>query len=218
MSRPLRTVIALIFVCSLVPEVLAQSGRASGAVRDSDDRPVRGATIRAIHPEVDWHVVSTSDSRGNWAMLGLQPGTYTFVVEAPGFVPVQGAATIRTTTTDRIVFRLQREPGPPAGALPSNIQAQIAAATMLRDEGRIDEAIAAFETIRNRHPKLTAVNFVIAAAYRRKAAVEPEPRAKRAALGGAADGYNRILEADPLNDRARGELALVEAEMAALQH
>ena len=59
-------------------------------------------------------------------MVGLRFGIYTFVVDAPGFVPQQGEGMVRTATMSPIVFTLEREPGLIPGALPSNIQAQIA--------------------------------------------------------------------------------------------
>jgi hypothetical protein len=42
---------------------------------------------------------------------------------------------------------MMRESPPPPGALAANIQAQIAAANMLRDQGRIDQAIGVYEQI-----------------------------------------------------------------------
>lgn len=201
--------------CLSVP-AYAQSARATGVVRDPDGRPIQGATIRAVFPDASSRmVISTSDSKGRWSMLGLRVGTHTFVVDAPGFVPVQGLALVRTSSTEPLIFTLSREPGLPTAKLPSNIQAQIAAANQLRDQGRIDQAIAAYLEIRAKHSSLSAMNLVIGAAYRRKAALETDATARRIAFDRAIDSYNDMLKTDPGNTRAQAELASTRAEKAA---
>ena len=84
-------------------------------------------------------------------MLGLHVGTYTFVVDAPGFFPVRSSALVRTTSSSPLVFTLSREPGLRSEELPSNIQSQIAAANVLRDQGRFDQAITTYQEIRAKH-------------------------------------------------------------------
>ena len=173
-----------------------------------------GATIRAIHPDMPRQVISTSDSKGRWVMLGLRVGTYTFVVAAPGFIPFTGEALVRTAAAAPLIFTLVQEPGPMPGALAANIQAQIGAANYLRDQGRIDQAIRAYEDIRARHSTLTSLNLVIAATYRRKAALESDTSARRAALQRAIECYTEMLKTDPDNEHAKVELASTRAEAA----
>ena len=147
-------------------------------------------------------------------MIGLRIGTYTFVVDAPGFVPIQDEALVRTAVTTPLVFTLSPEPGLTPGALPSNIQAQIAAANMLRDQGRIDQALTTYEQIRAKHSSLTTLNLVIAATYRQKAALESDPAARQAAFDRAIASYSEMLKVDPDNDYAKTELAAARAEAA----
>lgn len=212
--RRLRIIVAVISAVWLAAPAWAQSAKAEGAVRDAEGQAIKGATIRAIHPDMSRQVISTSDSKGRWAMLGLRVGTYTFVVDAPGFIPMQRAALVRTTTGTPLIVTLTREPGTTTGALPSNIQAQIAAANMLRDQGRIDQAIGAYQEIRAKQPTLTSLNLVIAASYRRKAALEPDSAARRAALERAIECYTEMLKTDPDNAHATAELASTRAEAA----
>jgi tetratricopeptide (TPR) repeat protein len=115
-----------------------------------------------------------------------------------------------------IVFTLEREPGLTPGALPSNIQAQIAAANMMRDQGRLDQAISTYQEIRTRYASLTSLNLVIGAAYRKKAALETDPAARRAALERAIESYTQLLKSDPEDQRAKTELASTQAEAAAI--
>jgi hypothetical protein len=217
MFRRLRIIVAVISVVWLAGPASAQTARATGTVRDLDGKPIKGATIRASNPELQPRLgIATSDSKGRWAMIGLRTGTYTFIVDAPGFVPIQDEAMVRTAVSPPLVFTLTPEPGLVPGALPSNIQAQIAAAHMLRDQGRIDQAISTYEQIRAKNSSLTSLNLVIGATYRRKAALESDPVARRAALDRAIESYAEMLKAEPDNEHAKTELAAARAEAAAV--
>jgi len=215
--RNLRNIVVVLSAMGFAAPVYAQAARATGSVRDESGKPIKGATIRAFNPEFGPRVsISTSDSKGRWGMVGLRVGTYTFVVDAPGFVAQKGEGIVRTGSTPPIAFTLEREPGLTPGALPSNIQAQIAAANMLRDQGRIDQAITTYQEIRTRYSNLTSLNLVIGAAYRKKAALEADPSARRAALDRAIESYTLLLKSDPEDPRAKAELASTQAEAAAI--
>jgi tetratricopeptide (TPR) repeat protein len=212
------TLAAIGFIATgLAAPVSAQSARAIGIVRDTDNKPIKGATIRATNPDaIPSQVVSTSDDRGRWAMIGLRTGTWTFTVEAPGFVTAEAPAGVRVAATPPMTFTLARDPGPIPGALPTNIQAQLSAAQMMRDQGRLDQAITAYRDIRNKNPKLTTLNLVIGDTYRKKAAQESDPTTRRSALELAIESYTEALKADAANERARTELESARAEAAAL--
>ena len=217
MVRSLRSIVVVLAALWFATPAFAQAARATGTVRDEAGKPIKGATIRAFNPEFGPRVmISTSDSKGRWGMVGLRVGTYRFVVDAPGFVPQQGEGIVRTSTTPPIAFRLEREPGLTPGVLPSNIQAQIAAANMMRDQGRLDQAISTYQEIRTRYANLTSLNLVIGAAYRRKAALETDPAVRRLALERAIESYTQLLKSDPEDPRAKAELASTQAEAAAI--
>lgn len=217
MVRCLRVVIVVVSAVWLAVPASAQTARATGTVRDIDGKPIKGATIRAANPDLQPRVgIATSDSKGRWAMIGLRIGVFNFVVDAPGFVAIQAEAMVRTAATPPLDFVLTPEPGLTPGALPSNIQAQIAAANMLREQGRIDQAITTYEQIRAKHASLTTLNLVIAATYRRKAALESDPVARRAALDRAIESYTEMLKVEPDNEHAKTELAAARAEAAAV--
>ena len=217
MVRLLRSFVILISMIGLATTAGAQTARATGSVRDSAGKPIKGATIRAFNPEFGPRsVISTSDAKGRWAMLGLRVGTYTFVVDAPGYIPLQGQGAVRSGAAPPIEFALEREPGLTPGFLPSNIQAQIAAANMMRDQGRLDQAISAYQDIRTRYAYLTSINLVMGAAYRRKAALESDTTARRAALDRAIECYTELLKANPEDQHAKAELASAQAEASAL--
>jgi tetratricopeptide (TPR) repeat protein len=220
MVRRLRSIVVVAASAVLFAgQAYAQNStaRAVGVVRDEAGKPIKGATIRAFNPEFSPRsFISTSDSKGRWGMVGLRVGTYTFVVDAPGFVPMRGDGLVRTGSTAPINFVLPREPGLTPGALPSNIQAQITAANMMRDQGRLDQAISVYQDIRTRYANLTSLNLVIGATYRRKAALEADASTRRAALDRAIECYTDLLKANPDDERAKAELAATQAEASAI--
>jgi hypothetical protein len=205
--------VAAVALVSLATPAVAQTARAMGSVRDVDGRPLKGATIRASNPDAyPPQITSVTDDKGRFAMIGLRTGMWRFVVESPGYLPVEASAAMRVAGVPPLVFTLARDPGPIPDALAKNIQQQLVAANTLRDEGRLDQAIAAYRDIRNRNPKLTSLNFAMAGAYRKKAALEGDPAARRALLDLAIASYTELLEAGVANERARSELESTRVE------
>jgi hypothetical protein len=216
MTRRVRLTLTLCALLAVAASASAQTARAGGTVKDSDGKAIKGAIIRATNPDaVPPQIVSAADDKGRWAMLGMRIGTYTFRVEAPGYLPVQADAPVRTAASAPIQFTLARDPGPIPGALPSNIQAQLSAANMLRDQGRLDQAINAYHDIRAKNPKLTSLSLVMAGVYRTMATQQTDPAARRSLLARAIDSYGEVLKVDAGNARAQAELASTRAEVAA---
>jgi hypothetical protein len=210
MPRPRAVVLACVALVTawLAAPALAQSARAGGTVRDSSGKPIKGATVIATNPDAfPSELTSATDDKGRWAMIGLRSGAWTFVVQAPGFVTAQAPAAVRAGGTPPLVFTLARDPGPAPNALERDIAQQLQAAATQRDQGRLDQALASYQDIRTKNPKLTAVHLVMADVYRRKAAQESDPAAKQALIAQAADAYNEVLKVDASNARARAELA-----------
>ncbi len=211
--RRLQVAVTTLFILSLAAPIAAQTARAQGTVRDTAGRAIRGATVRAMNPDASpREIASTTDNRGRWAMIGLRTGSWTFVVEAPGFAPLEASMPVRTASSPPMTFTLEPDPSTIPGALDRNIMQQTTQAAALHDEGRYDQALAAYEQIRARNPKLTSVNLVIGSLYRQKAAKEPDTASRTALFDRAIDAYTTLLDAEPANARARRELELTRAE------
>jgi hypothetical protein len=207
----------LVSSCLAALPAAAQTGRAIGEVRDTAGHAIRGAIVRATNPQGHpAQITSSTDAKGRWAMIGLSSGAWHFEVEAPGFFSVGSDLPVRVAGTPPLTFTLTRDPGPIPGALDKKIDEQLKDANALRDQGRLDQAIAAYQDIRIKNPKLTAINLVIGDAYRRKAAQEKDPAARRALLEIAANTYGELLKADGDNERAKLELESTRNEAAGL--
>ncbi len=200
------------FVAGLAGGASAQSGRAMGTVKDQAGKAIKGATVRAVNPDASpSQFASATDDKGRWAMIGLRSGSWRFIVEAPGYLTVESNIPVRVAAAPPLGFTLVRDPGPVPNAVDRNIEQLIQDAAALRDQGRFDQAIAAYQDIRSRNPGLTSVNLVIGDLYRRKAAQETDPAARQTLLRQALDAYDTLLKTDATNERALAESAAVRA-------
>lgn len=215
----LHLLVAAVVTAWLAVPAAAQTGRVQGMVRDENGRPIKGAVIKATHPEAfPREITATTDEKGRFAMLGMRIGTnWRFVAEAPGFLPTEGVARPRTAMLP-MVFTLARDPDSIPGAVARDIQKQLSAANALRDEGRYDEALAAYHSIQAKNPKLTTINLVLAGVYRDQAQHAPDAAARQALLQKAMAAYEQVLKGEPGHERVKLELAAVAAALAQLTH
>jgi hypothetical protein len=212
-----RLVVSVILGVFLSSAAFAQSARATGTVRDTNGRPIKGATVRATNRDArPSQITSTTDDKGRWAMIGLRTGTWTFRVEAPGFVSVEAPAGVRVATTPPMAFTLARDPGPIPGALDKNVIQLVTAANALRDRGQFDQALTAYQQIRDQNPKLTSVSFVMAGVYRQQAAGTTDAEARRALLDRAITAYTQLLSDEATSTRAKEEIESTRTELQAL--
>ena len=210
--------LAVVITVVFAAHANAQSGRVQGVVRDVNGQPIRGAVIKATHPDaVPRELTAATDEDGRFAMIGLRVGTsWHFTTEAPGYYAVSVDAPVRSNVTLPLQFTLARDPGPIPGALVRDIQEQLTAANALRDQGRLDQAIAAYQAIQTRNSKLTSIGLVLGDTLRQRAATENNATARQTFLERAAASYQDVLKADTSNARAKTELEAVTADLKRL--
>jgi hypothetical protein len=212
-----RLVVGVLLTVVLSSPVLAQSARATGTVRDQNGRAIKGAIIRAVNRDArPAEITSTTDDKGRWAMIGLRTGTWTFTVEAPGFIKVEAPAPVRVAGTPPMAFTLARAPEPIPGALDKNVIQLVTNANSLRDRGQFDQALTAYQQIREQNPKLTSISFVVAGVYRQQASTTTDPSARRALLDRAITTYSQLLDDEAMSPRAKVELESTRSELQAL--
>jgi tetratricopeptide (TPR) repeat protein len=217
MRRASLALATVIVMCLAVP-ALAQTARASGTVKDTAGKSMKGATVKATNKDAyPSQITSTTDEKGRWAMIGLRTGTWTFLVEAPGFARQEAQWPVRVAGTVPMHFVLARDLGPIPGALTKNIQQQLAAANAMRDKGQLDQALVAYEQIRDQNPKLTTVSLVVGNVYRKKASLEADPAAKRALFDRAIESYTAMLADESASARAKAEIESTRTEAAAIR-
>src|SRR4051812_48272516 len=123
MPQRLRSVAITAFaVLSFAAPAAAQTGRATGIVRDQAGKPIRGAIVRADNPAAyPPKVTSSSDDRGRWAMIGLASGEWRVTAEGPGYIAQSTSALLRSAAPPRPSFLLPPHPRPIPGAPRKNI-------------------------------------------------------------------------------------------------
>jgi hypothetical protein len=191
-----------------------QSGAIQGRVTDTEGHPIKGATITASNPngKPSEHT-ATTDDKGRFGIIGMTGGAWTFIAEAPGFIGQRARANIRSTSTGngQLAFDLPRAPGPLPGALGRQIATDIATANELRQTGRVDQALAAYEDIISKNPTLTMVHLVIGDMYCMKAEREGSPAMRQPLYDRAIASYQQVLKTDPDNASAKTALERTEA-------
>jgi hypothetical protein len=211
--RAIHLIVAAFMIAVVAAPAAAQTGRATGLVVDVDGRPIKGAIVRATNPQAAHSAItSTTDDRGRFGMIGLRAGVWSFAVEAPGYISMEGTSPIRQGTPGPPMrFVLQRSPEPVPGALSRDITDDLADAQALRAQGRYDQALSAYQEIQDQHPKLTSLHLVIAGVYRQKAEAEQDAASRRVLFDRAIAAYGELLRVDTDNSRARLELGATHA-------
>ncbi len=206
----LLTAVGAVFVAGalLAGEAVAQPGRVGGLVRDEDGQPLKGATVLAENPNFGTtSFTATTDERGRFSMIGLRPGQWKFVAQAPGHSATVFEMPVRSAGASNppITFTLRKAGiimGPLGNVPARDLQGDLNAADALYDQQKWDEAIAAYRAIGAKASALSIVNLQVGAAYRGK---KDYPSALAA--------YNELLKVDPGNEKAKIAIAKTQIEM-----
>ncbi len=167
---------AAVSAIALAVPASAQTSRISGVVRDETGATIRGTIVRAETGGgrtfgAPLTLTTASDDRGRFVFVVSRSGEWRLTFEAPGFETMTLPIPVRLTgPAPNLDIKLERRESPEAfGALAGidskSLSAQLAAAAVLYDEGRHDQAIAAYREIKARAPALTMVNVQIGNSY-----------------------------------------------------
>jgi tetratricopeptide (TPR) repeat protein len=198
-SKPfLQAMAAALVLCSSAP-LLAQSSRISGVVRDETGSPIRGAIVRGEMQGVAMTLTAATDDRGRFIFVISRSGDWILTFEAPGFSPTSVPASVRLgSAPPNLDVKLDRRENPEASGVLAGIDskvltAQLAAAAAMIDDGRYDQAIAAYRDIRTKAPSLTLVNLQLGNAYLLKKSYPDAEAAFQEILKFSADDANGLF-------------------------
>jgi len=197
--------LAAVLLVTLASSVSAQTARVTGIVKDDHGDAIKGATIILENPDASpSSFTSSTDDKGRFGVIGLKSGVWQMRASAPGYASDGGEMNVRGGANPAVAFTLQKLIVPPSAlgsTAPKDIQAALASADALYNNGKWDEAIAAYGVILQKAPSLSVINLQIAAAYRNKKAYDS-----------ALATYNLLLKADPNNDKAKVGIAMTNLE------
>ena len=196
-----RPVLAFVVACcAVVTDVqpsAAQSlvGRLTGSVKTLGGQPVKAATIHALNPStIPNEFTTTSDQKGEWAILGLRGGLWEITASAPGFESSTVAVRVAVSMNNpKVEFVLVGTPvkGAMDGVDTKKLQASLSAAESLMAEEKWDEAAAEYRNILAIAPALDTVNLALGRALLLKKD-----------YAGATAAYGEVLKKDARNQKA----------------
>lgn len=193
--------LAVAFAIGMAMPASAQN-RIGGVVRDETGSTIRGATVRAetggtATTAAPVTLTTATDDRGRFVFVVIRSGDWRLTIEAPGFDAQTIPLSVRLGgPAPNLDVKLDRRESPEAfGALAGvdskSLSAQLAAAAALYDEGRHDQAIAAYREIKVRAPALSLANVQIGNSYLAKKS-----------YADAEAAYQEALKTDPADSNA----------------
>jgi tetratricopeptide (TPR) repeat protein len=213
----LKHALAAAMALSLAAPALAQTNRIGGVVRDETGATIRGATVRAetggsASSAAPVSLTTATDDRGRFVFVVIRSGEWRLTFEAPGFDAQTIPLSVRLGgAAPNLDVKLDRRESPEAfGALAGvdskSLSSQLAAAAVLYDEGRHDQAIAAYREIKARAPALSLVNVQIGNSLVAKKSYAEAEAAYQDALKSDAADPNALLAMGMLRE-AQGNAA-----------
>jgi tetratricopeptide (TPR) repeat protein len=204
---------ALVFSVSAA----AQTNRIGGVVRDETGATIRGATVRAEmggpgSNAAPVTLTTATDARGRFVFVVTRSGEWRLTFDAPGFQAQTIPLGVRLGgAAPNLDIKLERRESPEAfGALAGvdskSLSAQLVAAAALYDEGRHDQAIAAYREIKAKAPALSLVNFQIGNSYLAKKSYSEAEAAFEEVLKADAEDPNGLFAMGTLRE-AQGNTA-----------
>jgi tetratricopeptide (TPR) repeat protein len=170
-------------------------GRLAGTVKNLAGQSVKAATIRAVNPTaIPNDFTTTSNEKGEWAILGVRGGLWEVTASAPGFESSTVAVRVNLSMDNpKVQFVLVGTPikGAMDGVDTKKLQASLSAAESLMAEEKWDEAAAEYRNILAMAPALDTVNLALGRALLLKKD-----------YAGASAAYSNVLKNDARNQKA----------------
>jgi tetratricopeptide (TPR) repeat protein len=162
---------ALVVLASfLASSAFAQTGMARGKVFDDKGQPLAGAKVLwEFQGGMTRKGEVTTNKKGEFVQVGLQPGMYRFTANAEGFQPQY--AEVRVSLGDpTVVPEFQMTPKTAAeekAADPglSALKAGVDQAIALAQAGKTDEALAAYADLAAKNPNVHQIPFNMGLIY-----------------------------------------------------
>ncbi len=211
-----KRVVAVACLCLLPGLGWAQSiSRIAGVVRDETGAPVRGVIVRAeigAPNTAPLSLTAATDDRGRFIFVVARSGEWRLTFDAPGFETMALAAPVRLgSTPPTLDIKLERREAPEltgamAGVDARQLSTQLASAAALLDQGKYEQAIAAYREIKGRAPALTLVSLQIGNAYFAQGAYAEAEAAYQETLKANAEEPNGLFAMGRLRE-AQGNAA-----------
>jgi Flp pilus assembly protein TadD len=194
---------AALVLCCAAPARAQSTNRIAGVVRDETGGPIRGAIVRAetggTANASPLTLTAATDDRGRFIFVVSRSGDWRLTFDAPGFDTMTIDASVRLAgAAPNLDVKLERHESPESAGAMAGVDvkiltSQLAAAAAMFDEGRFDQAIAAYRDIKTKAPALTLVNLQLGNAYLMKKSYPDAESAFQEILTSNADDANGLF-------------------------
>ena len=199
---------SLVVACLAAPVAFAQTGTARGKVLDEQGQPLIEAKVEIDYQGgVTRHIETKTNKKGEFIQVGLSPGVYRFTASKEGYqsgyveqkVSLGEATTLPEMKLKTLEAARKEATGGPDTA---QLQADFKAGATLLQEGKLDEAEAAFKALAAKAPSIPEVHFNLGLIASRK---KDYPTAE--------SSFKRAIELRPAFGEAYSQLADVYTKM-----
>jgi predicted Zn-dependent protease len=139
-------------------------GRVAGKVTDESGKPIEGVTVKATIAAGGSPVTTKSNSKGDWVLAGIAPGTWNIDFEKAGWEPRNiSVPVVELTTIPPIQVTLKAAV---ARADPNvEIKAELEKAATLLNARKYADARAIYESLLAKYPEVHQLHPMLARTY-----------------------------------------------------
>jgi len=158
--------ILLVFLLSIPIIILAPDTVVKGVITDEEGKPLKGAKVTFHDSSRGLKFNIKTDKNGNFIKAGIPPSFYKVTVELEGYFPLESQARIRFGFTEQIAIKLKK--------IPPRIDEDkdLDQGTEYFRQGKLDEAMKAFEKVIERFPSNVEGYYNLGLTYLRKGDID----------------------------------------------
>jgi tetratricopeptide (TPR) repeat protein len=180
----------------------AQAGRGqariSGLVTDEEGKPIASANVvlEFLQGELAKRE-TTTDNKGEWALIGLGSGNCRLTVSAPGYIPNSTMTFVsQIKFNPKIVLKLKKLTPAESSVIKDEASLSfIDKATQLFNEKNYDEALSVLEQFLAQNPSAYQAQILIGDCYREKGEIDK-----------AIETYNKAIEQTKTDEKMGKEI------------
>lgn len=182
-------------------------GRVQGIVTDMEGNPIEGVRVKLFSVRAESGLTVTTDEKGIWKAAWLRGGPWNADYEKLGYAPKSISFNISEYQRNPLVdVKLEKVEGL---IVSSDLENQLKMGNALFDEGKYDEARAAYEKILAENPDAYIINTNIGNCYFQQEKYDLAIEKYNLVLEQAPDDYNSFINiGNALANKGEDEAAL----------
>jgi tetratricopeptide (TPR) repeat protein len=136
-------------------------GRVAGKVTDEAGKPIEGVTVRGTMASGGSPITAKSNSKGDWVLAGIAPGTWNIDFEKTGWEPRNISVPVVELTMNP-PMQVKMKPAVARADPNVEIKAEMQKATDLLNQRKFADARAIYESLLAKYPDLYQLHPIIA--------------------------------------------------------